>query len=282
MGDTRRALRTAVIYLAVAYGGSWTAWLLAGALRCWASAPAAASALSGALLLAGTLMPMLAAYAVFPRLKNLGIAPDAGDENADDPRSGFLRYCFGMKPSVRGWTAFGILTVWRWAMFMAAFGFPSIDAALCNAVQALPVLLLGGGFEEIGWRGCLQPMLERSMPAKAHPLRTLVPPAITGVVWGLWHLPLFAIPGTFQSQVPVWSVVLVGIALSFSFEALHKATGNLNSCIASHAWYNAMLVATPTFTPLACALFGIEALVGACALAKFTTSENSASAKAPN
>lgn len=280
MGDTRCALRTAIIYLAVAYGGGWAVWSLAGALRCWASASAAANALSGALLLAGTLMPMLATHTVFPQLKNLGIASDTSGVGNDEPRSGFLRYCFGMKSSARGWAVFGILAVWRWAMFMAAFGFPSIDVALCNAVQTLPALLLGGGFEEIGWRGCLQPILERCLPTGARLLRTLVPSAITGVVWGLWHLPLFAIPETFQSQVPIWSVVLVGMALSFSFEALHKATGNLDSCIASHAWYNAMLVATPTFTPLACVLFGIEALAGACALAKFTAPKNGISTKA--
>lgn len=282
MGDTRCALRAAASYLAVAYGGSWAAWLLAGMLRCWTSEPTAAGSLSGALLLAGTLMPMLATYTVFPQLKNLEVAPETSSANADDPRSGFLRYCFGIKSSARGWAAFGILAIWRWAMFMAAFGFPNIDVALCNAAQTLPVLLLGGGFEEIGWRGCLQPILERCMPAGARLLRMLIPPAITGVVWGLWHLPLFAIPGTFQSQVPIWSVMLVGMALSFSFEALHKATGNLDSCIASHAWYNAMLVATPTFTPLACALFGIEALVGACALAKFTAPKNGISTKVPN
>ncbi len=267
----RETIRLVGAYLGLAYGGSWGAWLLAGALRS-ADLPPAVGSVAGALLLVGTLMPMLAVHVLFPRLKTLGVAQNDGRPDAD-PRSGFWRHCFGMHPTLRGWAVFGTLLVWRWVMFFVAFGFPTLGAALKNAVVSLPVLLLGGGLEEIGWRGCLQPLLERWVSIRtpgtgrgSRLLRTVVPPAATGLVWGLWHLPLFAIPSTFQSQVPLWGVVLVGIALSFSFGALRRVTGNLDSCIASHAWYNAMLVGIPTFTPLACALFGLEAVAGALAL----------------
>lgn len=275
MGGGRAEIRLAGAYVALAYGGSWAVWLAAGMLRSWVDAPAIAGSAAGALLLAGTLMPMLAVYALFPRLKALGLPGVSRRAGEGDERAGFWRLCFGVRPSLRGWAAFLALLVWRWAMFFAAFGFPTLADACANVAASLPVLLLGGGFEEVGWRGCFQPLLERwaaSWAAKGGALArlvcTLTPPVATGLVWGLWHLPLFAIPGTFQSQVPLWNVLLVGVALSFSFGALRRLTGNVASCIASHAWYNAMLVAVPAFTPLACALFGIEALAGALVLGR--------------
>ena len=130
-----------------AYGGSWGAWLLAGALRS-ADLPPAVGSVAGALLLVGTLMPMLAVYVLFPRLKTLGVAQNDGRPDAD-PRSGFWRHCFGMHPTLRGWAVFGTLLVWRWVMFFVAFGFPTLGAALKNAVVSLPVLLLGVALKKL-------------------------------------------------------------------------------------------------------------------------------------
>ena len=115
---------------------------MAGALRS-ADLPPAVGSVAGALLLVGTLMPMLAVYVLFPRLKTLGVAQNDGRPDAN-PRSGFWRHCFGMHPTLRGWAVFGTLLVWRWVMFFVAFGFPTLGAALKNAVVSLPVLLLGG------------------------------------------------------------------------------------------------------------------------------------------
>ena len=252
-------------YCVVAYGGAWAVWAVAALLGGQGSSGVGGS-VAGALLLAGTLMPMAATYLVFPRLCACGLATSPHPQ----AREGFVRFAFGMRPTVRGWLAFVVLLVWRWIMCNLAFGFPSIGDALLNVAASWPVLLLGGGLEEVGWRGCLQPALTRLCAARLGSARrgALVAPALTGIAWAFWHLPLFAIPGTFQSTVSVWAVVVVGIALSYSFGALHRITGNLDSCIASHAWYNAMLIATPVFGPVACSLFLIEAVGGAVVLAR--------------
>ena len=56
------------------------------------------------------------------------------------------------------------------------------------------VTFAGGGNEELGWRGLLQPALEKKF---SFPLATV----ITALVWVAWHLPLWLIPGTSQSQI---------------------------------------------------------------------------------
>ena len=54
-----------------------------------------------------------------------------------------------------------------------------------NLIQSLPLsligMLIGAVGEEIGWRGFLQPNLERKYSV-------LVSSIITGLMWGLWHI----------------------------------------------------------------------------------------------
>lgn len=67
--------------------------------------------------------------------------------------------------------------------------------------------LLGGPIgEEVGWTGfALQPMQERYGP--------LVGAALLGVVWALWHLPLFIWPGLYSTPFWIYVLMLVGLRL---------------------------------------------------------------------
>ncbi|WP_254823894.1 CPBP family intramembrane glutamic endopeptidase [Haloglomus halophilum] len=56
----------------------------------------------------------------------------------------------------------------------------------------LYVLVIGGGQEELGWRGFAQPYLQERYGALAAALGI-------GVIWATWHAPLFIIPGATQS-----------------------------------------------------------------------------------
>lgn len=65
--------------------------------------------------------------------------------------------------------------------------------------------LLGGGQEELGWRGFAQPELQARFGA-------LPAAVLLGIVWGLWHLPQFVLGGV-RSNWPLsmMAAYLVGI-----------------------------------------------------------------------
>lgn len=86
----------------------------------------------------------------------------------------------------------------------------------------LLVVTIGGGLEEPGWRGFALPRLQaRHTPVKA----TL----ILGVLWGIWHLPLYGVGA-------------VGpIAFVFFYTWLYNRTGSVLLCILLHASFTPAL-----------------------------------------
>lgn len=97
----------------------------------------------------------------------------------------------------------------------------------------LIVMVGGGGLEELGWRGVAQPEMERRLrrPAAA---------VLVGLIWSLWHLPLFALPGVGQygTNFPVFAIGLVGGALILAW--LYGRTQSILLCIFFHAGCNAI------------------------------------------
>jgi len=58
-------------------------------------------------------------------------------------------------------------------------------------VQFVFVVFLGGGQEELGWRGFALPRLQAAYGGTVASL-------VIGVIWAVWHLPVFAIPAASQ------------------------------------------------------------------------------------
>lgn len=107
-------------------------------------------------------------------------------------------------------------------------------AQLYLIVPAFLVVLIAGGplAEEPGWRGVLQPTLAERHSA---PVAGLV----VGVIWAVWHLPLFMIPGTPQAQLPLLGYVPLTIGLGVIYGALGRRTGgSLPVAIVLHAASN--------------------------------------------
>ena len=98
----------------------------------------------------------------------------------------------------------------------------------------IPVMFLFGGFEEVGWRGYLQPVLEKKFGF-------IVATLINCAIWIVWHIPLCFIKGTYQySGNYLWfAVSLAGSA--FALAALHKVKGSIMPCILFHAIGNAVV-----------------------------------------
>lgn len=96
------------------------------------------------------------------------------------------------------------------------------DAAGPGFLVTVPLLLIAGvffgGLEELGWRGELQPRLQRRM----HPAVAAV---VVGLVWTLWHAPLFLLDSTTQAGTAAGWFTLGAIALSVVFAAVLNASG---------------------------------------------------------
>jgi membrane protease YdiL (CAAX protease family) len=81
------------------------------------------------------------------------------------------------------------------------------------------VFLLGGPLgEELGWRGYAQPLLQSRF-------RPLVTSLILGAVWGLWHLPLFWIEISVQSEIPLWGFMAQIVGNTFIYTWMYNGTG---------------------------------------------------------
>ncbi|MDO9088458.1 MAG: type II CAAX endopeptidase family protein [Anaerolineaceae bacterium] len=74
----------------------------------------------------------------------------------------------------------------------------------------LPLLILGPLSEEIGWRGYALPRLQTRWNALTSSL-------IVGVIWGLWHLPLFMMVGTPQHEL---GIPFIGFLVGMSANSL--------------------------------------------------------------
>ncbi|MFC7251521.1 CPBP family intramembrane glutamic endopeptidase [Halomicroarcula sp. GCM10025324] len=104
------------------------------------------------------------------------------------------------------------------AVFGGQFDPESTGVLVLYPVLFLQVFLVGGGNEELGWRGFALPRLQESYSALASSL-------LIGVGWFAWHLPLFLVGGSSQAGVPVYYYGVAVIALSVVFTWLYNETG---------------------------------------------------------
>jgi uncharacterized protein len=125
---------------------------------------------------------------------------------------------------------------------------PNPDLTTLQSVLANPITLVGlavvtlvGGplSEEFGWRGFgLDILLERWGPVSGS--------LLTGLIWGVWHLPLFYMVGTSQSRLPFLLFCLNTIALSVIITWLYQSTKHsLAAPILLHFMFNLSFTLLP-------------------------------------
>lgn len=110
------------------------------------------------------------------------------------------------------------------------------DLPVPPIVMAIPyfflMLLIGGGQEEFGWRGyAQQPLQERFgvVPASL----------LIGVIWGLWHLPLWVMPGDGHSTYPFIAFLIMTTSISVVYGWLYNASNQkLIAALIFHAMSN--------------------------------------------
>jgi membrane protease YdiL (CAAX protease family) len=88
--------------------------------------------------------------------------------------------------------------------------------------QLLTFLLLsivtGAMGEELGWRGFLLPRLQQRFNALTSSLTV-------GLIWAIWHSPLWLLPGYGWDAIPYWSFALGTISSSVLFTWVLNNTG---------------------------------------------------------
>jgi membrane protease YdiL (CAAX protease family) len=108
-----------------------------------------------------------------------------------------------------------------------------IGAPLYAIVFMIPMMLLGGGLEEAGWRYILQPMLEK----KYH---FMIATLLTGIIWWVWHLPLFFIQGVSQYGQNFFAFGINVLGLSFALASIRKTSQSVWLCVLFHCIVNSL------------------------------------------
>jgi membrane protease YdiL (CAAX protease family) len=188
---------------------------------------------------------------------------------------GMIALLGGFGPSLAGFICTGIadgrqgikslfkrILIWRvsWKAYMFAISVPFLLAFLplilfagmggvpprienlVRVPQLLPLFLgalfVSGLSEEPGWRGFALPRLRQRYGR-------IMASLFIGLLWGIWHLPLFAL----GAQIPVASMVgfvLVTAIISILFTALADlARDSLLLAIVFHAAYNTFILQLP-------------------------------------
>lgn len=106
-------------------------------------------------------------------------------------------------------------------------------APLFAIIFMIPMMLVGGGLEEAGWRYILQTELEQ----KYHFTTSTI---IVGIIWWLWHLPLFFIQGIAQYGQNYLNFGINVLGLSFALASIRKITGSVWLCVLFHCIVNSL------------------------------------------
>ena len=143
---------------------------------------------------------------------------------------------------------------------LASFQASAVPSTMFLYVVAGPVFLFAGGpvFEEIGWRGFAFPRLQRLHGP-------LVGSLVLGVLWGVWHLPLFLIPswdtphGNYLDVAlfVIWAVSTT-IVLTWVF---NNTKGSVLLAILAHGSINSAAVAVYGLFPAPAVTEGITNVV---------------------
>ena len=143
---------------------------------------------------------------------------------------------------------------------LASFEASAVPSTLFLYVVATPIFLFAGGpvFEEIGWRGFALPRLQRLYGP-------LVGSLVLGIIWALWHLPLFPIPSwdtPHGNPLDLVLFVIWAVAITIIFTWVFNNTkGSVLLAILAHGSINSAAVAVYGLFPAPAVTGGITNFV---------------------
>lgn len=206
-------------FLLVSFGYSWFIW---GSLYWWTDLPIMAIVISGAF------GPSIAGFLTMYRLR--------GGEGVTH----LFRKSVQFQMS---WKAYAIPFLLVPFLFLVAYWWTDRSGALLvrEPWWIVPyffyMLVLGGTLqEEYGWRGYLLDALQSR-------LSPLLASLSLGVLWVMWHIPLFFMAGTGQANLSFWAYGLAVMAYTILMTWVYNGSSrNLWSAFLMHTMFNVMFV----------------------------------------
>ena len=133
----------------------------------------------------------------------------------------FVTLTFGWKTWIAVFITLGSSTAIAWIL-PRFFGEAGVSTLLPGVflfpLYWLLMVFFGGGQEEIGWRGYILPILEQK-------LGRWLGSGILGLIWAFWHLPLWFIPGTYQTYWNFGGFIILMLGDSFCYSWVMEASG---------------------------------------------------------
>ena len=206
-----------VTYIALTFAITWISWWML-ALLISQNILLYSNPIATVIRMIGGFGPTISAILVMPQKKTLkNIVHFIFFHNKNTARFLFL-FCF-LEAAVIGISSREINSEIAWFVVPVIF---------------LMATFVGGGNEELGWRGVMQPKLEEKL---SYPVASLV----TGFVWALWHLPLWFIEGETQRDIPFVLFAIFALFLSFWLATIYKKTNCVFYCCIFHGLSNLLI-----------------------------------------
>jgi membrane protease YdiL (CAAX protease family) len=164
------------------------------------------------------------------------------------PRRSFALQCAACLLVFVAVAVVGLLVAWSLGLYQASWPSTWLPFLLLvpSAVVSLP-LYLG---EELGWQGYMLPRLLRFGTARGI--------ALGGVLWGLWHLPMTLLGGSYPGH-PLWvavpSAVVSAVGAGAVIALIRLRTTSVWPAVLAHLGLNEFalvlpyLLAAPSFVP---------------------------------
>jgi len=224
-------------FFVIAFSWSWLFWLLL-VLASIGIVTMEKDLLSTLILPIGILGSFGPAVGAFYCLRTL---------NGKGAVANYLRGLLDLNFGWRAWLAPILVlggSTWVAWILPELWGVPRLEMLLPSIwvfpPYVIAMILLGGGQEELGWRGYILDFLEQRLGAWLGNL-------VLGVIWALWHLPLFFISGTGQSFMPFTGFILLMIGYSYFYAWVRESSGKRTLAgLVTHGWANAFVPLFPT------------------------------------
>lgn len=215
----------------------------------------------------GPLTPNFVAKANLPFLVLAAFGPAVGAVYSLSTLKGWQaarNYLYSILDLRLGWRVWLLTPVLVGGITCAAWKLPELWGAkhlviraffLSSPLNLLTIAFFAGSQEELGWRGYILDPLELRLGPWLGSL-------VLGVIWALWHLPLFFIPDSGLGAVPFPAFLLLTTGCSWLFSSLRAASGRRTlSGFYAHAMLNVFGSLFPTSPQVRYWLWATFALV---------------------